>query len=92
MMTGSDAREASRCAGWLRGKARRLQTSYQPVVCEICGRSLLRGEHATTFRDGPARHSVCELCTGRAFGEDGFARAPALADPAKSRTVRARCW
>ncbi|HEX8977871.1 MAG TPA: hypothetical protein VF781_15305, partial [Solirubrobacteraceae bacterium] len=49
--------------------ARQVQTSREPVTCEICGRSLLRGEFATPFRDGAAQHLVCELCTGRAFGE-----------------------
>lgn len=48
---------------------RRLQTSRKPVNCEICGRSLLNGEYATPFRDGPGRRLVCELCTERAFGK-----------------------
>lgn len=69
---------------------RRLQTTYEPVTCEICGRSLLRGEFATTFRDGHERHSVCELCTGRAFGEGWVREGAAVAGPTQTRTTRAR--
>jgi hypothetical protein len=69
---------------------RRLQTSHEPVLCEICGRSLLRGEHAASFRDGPEIHSVCELCTGRALGEGWVREGATVADAARTRTVRAR--
>lgn len=69
---------------------RRLQTSYEPLACEICGRSLLRGEYATAFRDGSALHSVCELCTGRAFGEGWTREGAEIAGPAQTRATRAR--
>ena len=69
---------------------RRLHTSYEPVSCEICGRSLLRGEFATTFRDGAARHSVCELCTARAFGEGWTREGAEITGPAQARSTRAR--
>jgi hypothetical protein len=69
---------------------RRLQTSHEPVTCEVCGRSLLRGEHASHFRAGAERHTVCELCTGRALGEGWVREGAPLGDTAVTRTVRAR--
>jgi hypothetical protein len=38
-------------------------------MCAVCGRSLLRGEHANVFIAGGARRNVCELCTTRAAHE-----------------------
>jgi hypothetical protein len=70
--------------------ARQVQTSREPVTCEICGRSLLRGEFATPFRDGAAQHLVCELCTSRAFGEGWVREGTQGTDPATTRTARAR--
>lgn len=69
---------------------RQLQTSYQPEMCAICGRSLLRGEHAAAFRDGSALHTVCELCTDRALDEGWVREGTSIADVAQTRTVRAR--
>jgi hypothetical protein len=69
---------------------RQLQTSYEPAVCEICGRSLLRGEHAAAFRDGSVVHTVCELCTERALGEGWIREGTSIAGAAQTRTVRAR--
>jgi hypothetical protein len=69
---------------------RQLQTSHQPVTCEVCGRSLLRGEHATTFRGGTELHAVCELCTARALGEGWVREGAPITDAAQTRTVRAR--
>jgi hypothetical protein len=36
------------------------------IVCAVCGRTLLRGEHAVTYLAGGDRKEVCELCTARA--------------------------
>jgi hypothetical protein len=36
------------------------------IVCAVCGRTLLRGEHAVTYLAGGDRKEVCELCTSRA--------------------------
>jgi hypothetical protein len=70
---------------------RQLDTSQAPVVCAVCARSLLRGEHANVFIAGGARRDVCELCTTRAAHEgwirDGADAAPA---PRPRGGVRAR--
>lgn len=70
--------------------SRVVQTSHETVTCEICGRSLLRGEHATMFRAGAELHPVCELCIQRAFGEGWVREGAAIAGPSQTRTARAR--
>jgi hypothetical protein len=69
---------------------RQLQTSQEPVICEICRRSLLRGEHPASFRDGTEKHTVCELCTGRALDVGWVREGTSVADAVATRTVRAR--
>jgi hypothetical protein len=69
---------------------RQLQTSQEPVMCEICRRSLLRGEHPSHFRDGAELHTVCELCTGRALEVGWVREGSSVADAVQTRTVRAR--
>jgi hypothetical protein len=46
---------------------RSIRTSTQQVACDVCGRTLLRGERAEIYLAGAARRSVCELCTSRAL-------------------------
>lgn len=50
-----------------------ITTSHAAVTCDVCGRTLLRGEHADVFLSGGARRMVCELCTPRAT-HDGWIR------------------
>ena len=69
---------------------RQLQTSHEPITCEICRRSLLRGEHAASFRNGAERHQVCELCTRRALDVGWIREGTSIADAVQTRTVRAR--
>jgi hypothetical protein len=38
-------------------------------VCDVCGRTLLRGEHAEVYLDGGVRRTVCDLCKPRALHE-----------------------
>ena len=45
----------------------RPSTAYS--VCDVCGRTLLRGERAEIYIDGGVRRSVCELCKSRALHE-----------------------
>jgi hypothetical protein len=50
-------------------KTRDIRTSTAITTCDVCGRTLLRGERAQIYLDGPVRHSVCELCVPRAVSE-----------------------
>lgn len=46
---------------------RAIRTSTTQAACEVCGRTLLRGERAEIYLSGGVRRSVCELCTSRAL-------------------------
>jgi hypothetical protein len=46
-----------------------ITTSHAVLACDVCGRTLLRGEKADPFFAGGSRRLVCELCTGRAANE-----------------------
>ena len=48
---------------------RTISTSHTVVTCAVCGRTLLRGEHAEPFIAGGERRMVCELCAPRAVHE-----------------------
>jgi len=43
-----------------------ISTSLAVAACDVCGRTLLRGERAEVYLSGGTRRSVCELCTSRA--------------------------
>ena len=46
-----------------------ISTNAASVSCDVCGRTLLRGETADVFLHGGSRRMVCELCTPRAVHE-----------------------
>jgi hypothetical protein len=50
-------------------RTRDIRTNQQDISCDVCGRTLLRGERAEPFLAGGARRQVCELCTTRAQHE-----------------------
>jgi hypothetical protein len=47
------------------------------ATCDVCGRTLLRGEHAHPYLDGGTHRTVCELCTRRAQ-QEGWIREGAM--------------
>jgi hypothetical protein len=50
-------------------KAIRAPAVDAHVACDVCGRTLLRGERAHPYLDAGVRRAVCELCTARAHQE-----------------------
>ncbi|HXP99026.1 MAG TPA: hypothetical protein VN845_03055 [Solirubrobacteraceae bacterium] len=68
--------------------ARAIVTSHPVVACDVCGRSLLRGESPDVFLAGGQRRTVCELCVPRAAAEGWLREADnhaASARPARGR-------
>jgi hypothetical protein len=57
-----------------------LKTDEAPVACDICGRTILKGERTEAFlAPGGRRRTVCELCAPRADHE-GWIRESAQND------------
>ena len=67
MRRSSGARPAGTLTGSMERKS--ITTSRAAVACDVCGRTLLRGEHADAFIANGSRRMVCELCTARAANE-----------------------
>src|SRR3954451_12134527 len=67
---------------------RQIATNQSAVACDVCGRTLLRGEEPAVFLAGGARRNVCELCTPRAAHE-GWIR-EGVGDEALSAHQRGR--
>ena len=75
-------------------RTRDIRTNQVDVACDVCGRTLLRGEYAESFLAGGARKQVCELCTARAQ-HDGWIREAGGDDLALHRSRhdgRGRSW
>jgi hypothetical protein len=69
---------------------KQIATNQAMVSCDVCGRTLLRGEHADVFLNSGQRRNVCELCTQRAALE-GWIREGLVDDmPVRQRGRRER--
>ena len=68
-------------------RSRDIKTDYNDVNCDVCGRTLLRGERAEPFLVGGSRRQVCELCVNRAIHE-GWIRESGAADELVVRPSR----
>jgi hypothetical protein len=56
-----------------------IRTSHDHDVCDVCTRTLLRGENIEVFVNGGRRYSVCELCKPHAL-QEGWVREGAIPD------------
>jgi hypothetical protein len=61
-------------------RTRDIRTNQQDISCDVCGRTLLRGERAEPFLVGGSRRHVCDLCTARAQHE-GWIRESGADEP-----------
>ncbi len=68
---------------------RSITTTYEHEVCDICERTLLRGEHPEVFVNGGRRYRVCELCKPQALHE-GWLREGSLPPRADDGGARER--
>src|SRR3954466_1933146 len=60
-----------------------LKTDEEPVACDICGRTILKGERTEPFlAPGGRRRTVCELCIPRADHEGWIRESAQNAAPA----------
>lgn len=50
-------------------RPRQIITAHEPIVCEVCRRTLLRGENPVAFIADGRNVKVCELCEPRAVHE-----------------------
>ena len=81
----------------MRGDRRELRTDEQPQACDICGRTILKGERTEVYlAPGGHRRLVCELCVPRADHE-GWIRESAAGElpatrarPAPRRSLLSR--
>jgi hypothetical protein len=50
-------------------RTRDIRTNQADISCDVCGRTLLRGEEPEAYLAGGERRQVCDLCTARAQHE-----------------------
>jgi hypothetical protein len=66
-----------------------IRTSVSHTTCDVCGRTLLRGEHPDAYVAGGERRLVCDLCTSRALHE-GWVREGTVPDFDRDAAARDR--
>jgi hypothetical protein len=66
-----------------------IRTSLNHTTCDVCGRTLLRGEHPDVYVAGGERRWVCDLCTSRALHE-GWVREGTVPDFDRDTQARDR--
>jgi hypothetical protein len=69
---------------------KQIATNHASVACDVCGRTLLRGEFSDVFLHGGQRRTVCELCTQRASAEGWIREGHADDLPVRQRGRRGR--
>ena len=68
-----------------------LRPVHDDVTCDVCGRTILKGERTDRFLDAAAEPKrVCELCTARAAREGWLREAVAGEVPRASRRAEPR--
>src|ERR1700712_1286381 len=68
-----------------------LRPIHDDVSCDICGRTILKGERTEPYlAPGGQRHTVCELCTDRAFNEGWIRESAHEKTPASTRRHQER--
>src|SRR3954453_13791668 len=71
--------------------AKELRPRNEDIACDICGRSILKGERIEPYlAPGGQRHVVCELCTDRAYNEGWIREAAHDEMPAPTRAPEQR--
>ena len=66
--------------------AKELRPRDEDISCDICGRTILKGERIEPYlAPGGQRHGVCELCTDRAYNEGWIREAAHDEMPAATR-------
>src|SRR5215210_2039201 len=68
-----------------------LRPIHDDVSCEICERTILKGERTEAYlAPGGRRHLVCELCTDRAYNEGWIRESAHMEMPASTRRPQER--